>query len=191
MFNFSANHLFLPSRTEYRTCVVFLMQDHSTRRVYRMYNFIKSQLITSGHYYCVSGKLNSADKLYLVIESVKRDTEATHPWAKEFLSGSRDSDRAKSSLARIPLAVFTRQPSFHDPGLTTHDWPSQTAQRPHAILYIENGPHWDGANALVLQVGCERLDLAHLSSWLQRAGWLKSLSVVMPGHLLAPSGSIT
>ena len=32
----------------------------------------KSQIITSDHYYCVSGKVNSADKLYLVIESVKR-----------------------------------------------------------------------------------------------------------------------
>ena len=31
MFNFSANHLLLLSRMEYRTCVVFLMQDHSTR----------------------------------------------------------------------------------------------------------------------------------------------------------------
>ena len=43
MFNFSANHLLLLSRTEYRTCVVFLMQDDSTRRVYRLYDFTKSQ----------------------------------------------------------------------------------------------------------------------------------------------------
>jgi hypothetical protein len=28
-----------------------------------------------GQYYCVSGKVNSADKLYLVIESVKPDTK--------------------------------------------------------------------------------------------------------------------
>ena len=39
MFNFSANHLLLLSRMEYRTCVVFLMQDDSTRRVYRLYDF--------------------------------------------------------------------------------------------------------------------------------------------------------
>jgi hypothetical protein len=38
MFNFSANHLLLLSRREYRTCVVFLMQDDSTRRVYRLYD---------------------------------------------------------------------------------------------------------------------------------------------------------
>ena len=29
-------------------------------------------IITPGQYYCVSGKVNSADKLYLVIESVRR-----------------------------------------------------------------------------------------------------------------------
>src|ERR1022692_510140 len=75
MFNFSANHLLLLSRMEYRSCVVFLMKDDSTRRVYRLYDFTKSQIITSDHYYCVSGKVNSADKLYLVIESVKRDTK--------------------------------------------------------------------------------------------------------------------
>ena len=73
MFNFSANHLLLLSRTEYRSCVVFVMKDNSTRRVYRLYDFTKSQIITSGQYYCVSGKVNSADKLYLVVESVKTD----------------------------------------------------------------------------------------------------------------------
>jgi len=51
------------------------MQDHSTRRVYRLYDFTKSHSITSDHFYCVSGKVNSADKLYLVIESVKWDTK--------------------------------------------------------------------------------------------------------------------
>jgi hypothetical protein len=63
MFNFSANHLLLLSRMEYRSCVVFLMKDDSTHRVYRLYDFTKSQTITSDHYYCVSGKVNSADKL--------------------------------------------------------------------------------------------------------------------------------
>jgi hypothetical protein len=72
MFNFSANHLLLLSRTEYRTCVVLLMKDDSTRRVYRLYDFTKSQTPTSGQYYCVSGKVNSADKLYLVIKSSSR-----------------------------------------------------------------------------------------------------------------------
>jgi hypothetical protein len=77
MFNFSANHLLLLSRTEYRSCVVFVMRDDSTRRVYRLYDFTKSQIITPGQYYCVSGKVNSADKLYLVVESVKPDIKHT------------------------------------------------------------------------------------------------------------------
>src|SRR5438034_486951 len=77
MFNFSANHLLLLSRTEHRSCVVFVMKDDSTRRVYRLYDFTQSHIITSGQYYCVSGKVNSADKLYLVVESVKADIKHT------------------------------------------------------------------------------------------------------------------
>ena len=73
MFNFSANHLMLLSRTECRNCVVFVMKDDSTRRAYRLYDFTKSLIITPDQYYCVSGKVNSADKLYLVIESVRPD----------------------------------------------------------------------------------------------------------------------
>jgi hypothetical protein len=73
MFNFSANHLLLLSRTECERCVVFVMRDDSTRRVYRLYDFTKSRIITPDQYYCVSGKVNSADKLYLVIESIKPD----------------------------------------------------------------------------------------------------------------------
>ena len=79
MFNFSANHLLLLSRTECRSCVVFVMRDDSTRRVYRLYDFSKSQTFTPGQYYCVSGKVNSADKLYLVIESVKPDHKHSSP----------------------------------------------------------------------------------------------------------------
>ena len=54
---------------------MFLRQDHFTRLVYRLYEFTKSHQIGSDHFYCVSGKVNSADKLYLVIESVKRDNK--------------------------------------------------------------------------------------------------------------------
>jgi hypothetical protein len=75
MFNFSANHLLLLSRMEYRSCAVLVMRDDSTHRVYRLYDFTKSHLITTGQYYCVSGKVNSAEKLYLVVESVKPDTK--------------------------------------------------------------------------------------------------------------------
>ena len=77
MFNFSANHLFLLSRTEYRSCAVFLMQDRDTQRVYRLYDFTKAQLIPPDMAFCIAGKVNSAGKLYLVIESVRPDTK--HP----------------------------------------------------------------------------------------------------------------
>ena len=77
MFNFSANHLVLLSRTECESCVVFVMKDDSTRRVYRLYDFTKSRIITPDKYYCVRGKVNSADKLYLVIGSVTSDHKHT------------------------------------------------------------------------------------------------------------------
>jgi hypothetical protein len=75
MFNFSANHLFLLSRTEYRSCAVLLFEDRDTKRVYRLYDFTKALLIQPEVAYCVAGKVNSADKLYLVIESVRLDTK--------------------------------------------------------------------------------------------------------------------
>lgn len=77
MFNFSANHLILLKRTEYRSCAVLVMRDDSTRRVYRLYDFTKSHILTPGQYYCVTGKVNSADKLYLVVESLKPDAKHT------------------------------------------------------------------------------------------------------------------
>jgi hypothetical protein len=56
MFNFSANHLLLLSRTEYRSCAVFLMQDQSTRRVYRLYDFTKSLALEANVFYCVAAR---------------------------------------------------------------------------------------------------------------------------------------
>ena len=75
MFNFSANNLTLLSRTECKSCVVFVMKDLHTKRLYRLYDFTKAQTITPDHLWCVSGKVNSADRLYLVIESVKTDAK--------------------------------------------------------------------------------------------------------------------
>ena len=59
MFNFSANHLLLLSRTEYPSCAVFLMRDLDTQRVYRLYDFTKALLIRPDVAYCVAGKVNS------------------------------------------------------------------------------------------------------------------------------------
>jgi hypothetical protein len=74
MFNFSANHLFLLSRTEYPSCAVFVMLDRDTQRVYRLFDFTKRLRLTPDRPYCVAGKVNSVHTLYLVIESVKPDT---------------------------------------------------------------------------------------------------------------------
>lgn len=78
MFNFSANHLILLHRYQDRhgRYSVLVMRDDSTRRVYRLHDFSKaSGDVRHGHYYCVAGKVNSADRLYLVVESVKPDTK--------------------------------------------------------------------------------------------------------------------
>ena len=78
MFNFSANHLALLHCQVSAKCTVFIMRDHSTQRTYRLYDFSKSMILESHRFYAVSGKVNSADKLYLVLESVKPDSK--HPW---------------------------------------------------------------------------------------------------------------
>lgn len=74
MFNFSANHLFLLSRTEYASCAVLVMLDRDTHRVYRLFDFTKRLRPLPDRPYCVSGKVNSVNALYLVIESIKPDT---------------------------------------------------------------------------------------------------------------------
>ena len=61
------------SRTEYRTCAVFLMPDGDTQRVYRLNDFT-TQLIPPDQAYPIAGKVNSVDGLHLVIESVRPDT---------------------------------------------------------------------------------------------------------------------
>ncbi len=71
MFNFSANHLLLLSRTEYPKCAVFLLRDLYTQRVYPLHDFTKALLLRHGVAYSVAGKVNSTDKLYLVLESVR------------------------------------------------------------------------------------------------------------------------
>jgi hypothetical protein len=75
MFNFSANNLVLISRTAYPSYALFLMRDRDTQRVYRLFDFSNAQLIQPSVAYCVAGKVNSADKLYLVIESIRPDTK--------------------------------------------------------------------------------------------------------------------
>ena len=68
------------------------MKDHSTRRVCRIYGFTQCPTIEPNVLYCVVGRVNSADKLYPVIESVKRNTK--HTWsstAPPHVDGAEDS----------------------------------------------------------------------------------------------------
>ena len=79
MFNFSANHLFLLSRTEYPSCALLIMLDRDTRRVYRLFDFTKRLRPIPGCAYRVAGKVNSVNTLYLVVESIKLDNK--HRWS--------------------------------------------------------------------------------------------------------------
>jgi len=72
MFNFSSNNLVWISTKEYGKYHVHMMMDTDTRRYYWVYDFKKTMKFEDGGLnYCVSGKVNSAEKLYLVGENMK------------------------------------------------------------------------------------------------------------------------
>jgi hypothetical protein len=73
MFYFSANNLVMLSRRECKFGVVFVMKDQDTQRIYRLYDFGRSQQIVSDHVYCASGFVNSADRIYLVLTAANTD----------------------------------------------------------------------------------------------------------------------
>ena len=51
------------------------LQDRDTQRVYRLCDFTKPSSSEPTVAYCVAGNVNSADRLYLVIDSVRPDTK--------------------------------------------------------------------------------------------------------------------
>jgi len=73
MFNFSANNLIFVSKSQYDKCNILIMKDRSTNRYYKIYDFMKSAILEPSKLYCISGKVNSADKMYLVLEMIKED----------------------------------------------------------------------------------------------------------------------
>ena len=85
-------------------------QDHDTQRLYRLYDFSKSQIIHPDGFCCVAGKVNSADKLYLVIESVKRDTQ---PWPAA--PGPAGFQRSRSRRTRRRPTSYETLISFVPP----------------------------------------------------------------------------
>lgn len=73
MFNFSANHTKVINVFEYQKCVVYVVKDIDTNRCYKVYDYSKSSNMSLGSVYCISGKINAADKLYLILEHHKAD----------------------------------------------------------------------------------------------------------------------
>jgi len=73
MFNFSANNLTFISKSQYDKCNIFILQDRDTNRCYKIYDFLKSAFFEPDKPYCIFGKVNSADKIYLVLNGVKED----------------------------------------------------------------------------------------------------------------------
>ena len=67
--------MFMLSSTEFPSCARFLLRDLDAQRVYRLFDLTEALLIWPNVAYYVAGKVNSADKLYLVIESVRSDIE--------------------------------------------------------------------------------------------------------------------
>ena len=75
MFNFSANHIMIVSSLNYPKCIVYIVKDLDTNRCYKVYDYSKSDDMIPGCVYCISGKVNTADKLYLILEHHKMDKD--------------------------------------------------------------------------------------------------------------------
>lgn len=74
MFNFSSNHLKLISSRDYHEKArINVFMDVDTKRCYKVYDYKKSYFFELDKVYCISGKINSADQLYLILESAKED----------------------------------------------------------------------------------------------------------------------
>jgi hypothetical protein len=76
------------------------MRDRDTQRVYRLYDFSNAQLIRPGVAYGVPGKVNSAGKLYPVIESVRLDRKP-----RRVSAAPVPADGAGGSTASSPVPI--------------------------------------------------------------------------------------
>lgn len=52
---------------------MYVVKDLNTCRCYKIYDYSKSSDMIPGNVYCISGKVNAADKLYLILEHYKVD----------------------------------------------------------------------------------------------------------------------
>ncbi|MCC6396666.1 MAG: hypothetical protein IT282_06575 [Bacteroidetes bacterium] len=89
--HFSANHVILLHRYESSDSrfSLLVMRDDSTRRVYRLHDFSQAgRDVQHRQHYSVGGKVNSKDRLYLAVESVKPDAKHS---SRNSIAGSTDS----------------------------------------------------------------------------------------------------
>ena len=61
------------SSSDYQKCTIYVVKDLDTKRCYKLYDYSKSSDMIPGGVYCISGKVNAADKLYLILEHHKTD----------------------------------------------------------------------------------------------------------------------
>ena len=71
--------MFTLSSTEIPSCPVFQVRDLDAQRVYWLGDLTEALLIRPKAAHSVAGKVASADKHYLVIESVRPDTTHDRP----------------------------------------------------------------------------------------------------------------
>lgn len=76
-YDFRQRPMLTFSQTEWPMCAVILLRNLDTQRVCRLDNLTNAQLIRLNVASSIAGKVNSAGKLYLVIESGRPDTR--HP----------------------------------------------------------------------------------------------------------------
>jgi hypothetical protein len=62
------------SKTEYPMCAVILLRDLDTQRVCRSDDLTNAQIMRLNVAHGIAGKVNSSNKLYHVIESVRPGT---------------------------------------------------------------------------------------------------------------------
>lgn len=130
---------------EYLSFALFLLRGLDTKRVCRLYGFIQTRLIRPNVAYCAAGTVNSAVKLYLVIESVQPDTNTLGfpqfpPTAREFCPSPESGVLPARTVQVSPALNSAASPRLHAPivkpgtSSTPAPWPSFTTkkQRPAA-----------------------------------------------------------
>jgi len=88
MFNFSANHLKLVNSKDLEKARVSILLDEDTNRCYKVYDYQKAFSFEVTKHYCISGKINSVDKMYLILENIKEDKQYLNVKVHQKLTGA-------------------------------------------------------------------------------------------------------